>query len=327
MVNWTPTENRAERPHRYQHILQFIYSQPFAILPDYVGVVRDIVLERAGGYIPTEDEIRARIGAGPREVEAAVASAPRRPSGGVAVLPLYGVLSQRMNMMSEVSGGTSTETFARNFRSAISDPAIASVLIDVDSPGGSVYGVPELTDEIYRARGTKPIVAIANSMAASAAYWVATAADELVVTPSGDVGSIGVYTMHQDFSKAEELAGVKTTLISAGRYKVEGNEFAPLGVEAQAAVQARVDQFYRMFTNAVARDRGRSAAEIRGGFGEGRLVGAEDALRLGMVDRVATFDETAARMLRSAGPARSSRSAAADLDFRRRRLRLAGSRG
>lgn len=307
---------------KYVHVIRAIYEQPWAILPEYVALIQSIIQERAGGYLPTEDEIRARIGA-VRGPDAAMGDRSSSSAGAVAVLPLYGVISQRMNLMMEVSGGTSTERFAAMFREAMADPSVGSVLLDVDSPGGGVFGVPELADEIYAARGRKPIVAIANSMAASAAYWIAASADELVVTPSGMVGSIGVYTMHQDFSRAEDMAGIKTTLISAGKYKVEGNEFEPLDPTAEAAMQETVDNYYAMFTNAVARNRGASVADVRGGYGQGRVVPARDAVRMGLADRVATFDETIARMMRGAprkGVA-STRSAAADLEFRRRRLR------
>ncbi len=140
-------------------------------------------------------------------------------------------------MLMESSGGTSVQGVARQFRAAMADPDIGRVILDVDSPGGQVGGVEELAREIYQARGQKPVTAIANGLAASAAYWIATAADEFVVTPSGQVGSIGVFGMHQDVSAALEKDGVKVTMVSAGKYKTEGNPFEPLTDEARAAMQ------------------------------------------------------------------------------------------
>src|SRR5690606_12609791 len=110
---------------------------------------------------------------------------------------------------------------------------VGTIVLDVDSPGGGVYGVAEFAEEIYKARGQKRIVAVANSMAASAAYWIATAADELVVTPGGEVGSIGVYMLHEDWSGAYEKAGIKPTVIKFGENKAEGIDVEPLSESAQ----------------------------------------------------------------------------------------------
>jgi signal peptide peptidase SppA len=177
----------------------------------------------------------------------------------------------------------------------VADESVGAIVIDIDSPGGSVFGTPELADEILKARGAKPIIAVANSNADSAAYWIASAADEIVGTPSSMVGSIGVWTMHVDFSKMDERVGMKVTYVSAGKYKVEGNEYEPLGEEAQAALQARVDEYYGMFVAAVAKGRGVTASAVRNGYGEGRVVTAKQALALGMIDRIGTLGQTLAR--------------------------------
>jgi ClpP class serine protease len=141
-----------------------------------------------------------------------------------------------------------------------------------------VDGVEELSSEVYQSRGKKKMIAVANAMAASAAYWIASAADELVVTPSGQIGSIGVFAAHEDISKAAEMQGVKVSLISAGKYKTEGNPFEPLSSEARAAMQRDVDVFGEMFTAAVARNRGAGAP--RGGVRKpsGRWSGKESGL-------------------------------------------------
>ena len=144
------------------------------------------------------------------------------------------------------------------------------------------------------------MVAIANSLAASAAYWIGCAASEFYVTPGGEVGSIGVWQAHQDFSKALEEAGVKTTLISAGKYKVEGNPYSALDEEAQAFMQSRVDDYYAAFTKAVAKGRGVPISQVRDGMGLGRVLGADAAVQQSMVDGLATFDEVLSRMRRAA---------------------------
>jgi capsid assembly protease len=223
-------------------------------------------------------------------------TAPRSRAGAVAVLPLHGTIAHRMGMMSEISGGTSTERFSGWLRAALADPQVKSIVIDIDSPGGTVQGVSELGDEIFKARQQKPIIAVANAQAASAAYWLAAQASEIVVTPSGEVGSIGVFAAHEDVSQAVEKEGVKISFISAGKFKTEANPYEPLSSEARDAMQAKVNEYYSQFTSAVARGRGIAKSQVESGFGEGRMVMAKDAVKQGMADRVATFDQTLSRL-------------------------------
>jgi signal peptide peptidase SppA len=218
------------------------------------------------------------------------------------------VVTQRGNMVDDISGpgSTSTQKFTGALRQLLADDTVGQILIDIDSPGGSVYGVAELAGEIIKARAQKPVVAVANSLAASAAYWIGCSAGEFYVTPGGEVGSIGVWQAHFDYSKALEDEGVKPTLISAGKYKVEGNPYVPLDSEAQAFMQSRVDDYYDAFIKAVAKGRGVSLAEVRVGMGEGRVLGATAALAQKMVDGVATFDEVLSRMQKTARNSASS---------------------
>jgi ClpP class serine protease len=118
-----------------------------------------------------------------------------------------------------------------------------------------------------------------------------------VVTPSGQVGSIGVFAAHEDISKALDMEGIKVSLISAGKYKTEGMPYEPLSAEARANMQQMVNSFGDMFTNAVARNRGVGSYTVKNGFGEGRMVLARDAVKSGMADSVATLDQTLARLL------------------------------
>jgi len=214
----------------------------------------------------------------------------------IAVLPLFGTIMHRMGGLDEYSGGTSTERFATWFRSAMADSTVKSIVIDVDSPGGTVNGVPELADEIFQGRGTKQVVAVANSQAASAAYYLASQASEFVVIPSGEVGSIGVYAAHVDLSQALEKEGAKVSLVSFGKYKTEANPYEPLSEEARAMLQERVDKFGKMFVNAVARGRNTDAANVNANFGQGRMMLADDAKQAGMVDRVSTMERTLRRL-------------------------------
>lgn len=267
---------------RYRRVVRFIEDHPWAMLPSALDSLLEVLQLRIEGRIFSEEDIQARVGT------------PTPPSqrtvGMVAVIPVFGVMAHRMNMMTAISGGTSTEQLAAAFQQAVNDPAVSAIVLDIDSPGGSVFGVQELADVIYRGRGAKPITAVANATAASAAYWIGSQADELVVTPSGHVGSIGAIAVHMDRSKQAEMLGVRPTFITAGKFKGDGNELEPLDDATRADMQHRVDQYYDAFTRAVARGRGVKLTDVTDGFGEGRMVSAPDAVKLGMVDGLGTLD-------------------------------------
>jgi signal peptide peptidase SppA len=264
------------------YVLRAFTETPWAILPSTLAVLDEIVSRHAAGEKLEAEEIQARINNG-------AARPSERRIDKVAILPLFGTIFPRANMMTDVSGATSAERFADNFANLVRDPDIGAIVIDVDSPGGAVHGVDELSRQIYEARGSKPIVAIANHQMASAAYWIASAADELVVSPSGEVGSIGVFAVHRDLSAAQEREGVKTTIISQGKYKVEGNPYQPLSEDARQSIQAKVDEYYEFFVDGVARNRNVTSDVVRSGFGEGRMVSARKAVDAGMADRVDTL--------------------------------------
>lgn len=290
-------------PGRYRRIVQAITETPWAITEAAMKAMCEVVALRVEGVVLSREEISERISSGP-------GSRDPYGEGAVAVVPIYGLIAPRANLMTEISGGTSLQRLWAALDQAAADPAVASILLDVNSPGGSIDLLPETAAKIRAARQRKRVVAVANTTAASAAYWLASQADELVVTPSGSVGSIGVLAAHDDLSAAQEKAGVRTTLISAGRYKTEGNPYEPLGEEARAALQAMVDDFYAMFVADVARGRGVDRSAVRSGFGEGRMVLARQAVEAGMADRVDTFESTLARLARG----RRSRSSASALD-------------
>ncbi|MDE2100076.1 MAG: S49 family peptidase [Patescibacteria group bacterium] len=298
---------------RYPHVLQAVSEAPWAILPAKLLAIRDLLAFRAAGGHLTDEEIRERVGS-PRAAQP-LRVTPAQGGGKVAVLPFYGTVAQRMGLLAQSSGGVSTEAFAQLFQQAMDDPTVAAVVIEFDSPGGSVFGVEELAQRIYDARGQgKPIVAQVNPLCASAAYWVASQCDEIVATPSAQVGSIGVYTIHTDLSAQNEQLGEAYTVISAGKYKAEALPFGPLTPEAQAAIQDEVNASYGMFTQAVARGRGATPDEVRNGYGQGRMVGARQAKTLNLVDRVDTLDGTVTRLAKGSSRATiSQRHAALEL--------------
>lgn len=276
------------------HLIRFALDNEWALLPSKITDMMGVLAFHAAGHKHTPEEIQALVGE----------SAEPGKKGATAILPLRGVIAHRAGGMQESSGGASVERFTAMFRSVMTNDAIGAVIIDVDSPGGTVSGVQEIVAEMLAMRGKKPVVAVANSLMASAAYWIASAADEVVSIPSGTVGSIGVFTAHQDLSKALEKEGVKVTLISAGKFKVAGNPFEPLSDDEKAVIQARVDDAYGLFVKDVAAGRRVSVSDVKSGFGQGRAVPAKEALAAGMIDRIATLDQVAARLATHQGRAR-----------------------
>lgn len=299
---------------KYPHLLEFFSSQAWAMRPDKLSAITHFLVNKSRNSGISTEEIRVLV-------EAAKVGRPQKSYGAIAVLPVMGVISHRVGLVREVSEpqGASAEALGKKLEALVNNPEVGAIVLDIDSPGGTVSGVPELADQIFEARNQKKIIAVANAQAASAAYWIGSAASEFVVTPSGEVGSIGVFMIHQDLSERLKTEGVQTTVIKAGKYKAEGNPFMPLDPAAQAAFQVSVDRYYDSFVEAVARGRGARASSVRNGFGQGRMVSASEALDLGMVDRVATLDETLARL---GVKAEGQKTFRADLAYLQRELEI-----
>jgi len=232
-------------------------------------------------------------------------AAPNEGVRAIGVINLMGALMPRLSGVDAMSGDFASLTqFQREFTQMAARADLRAIVLNVDSPGGQVDLVQETAEQIRSARRSdRPIVAIANTTAASAAYWIAAAADELVVSPSGIVGSIGVYTIHQDISERMAKEGVRMTLIKAGPRKAEGHPFAPLDDQARADIQRRVRSAYADFTSSVADYRGVTTDVVRADpeedeahFGGGRAYEAKLAVELGMADRVETFSDLIARL-------------------------------
>jgi capsid assembly protease len=277
---------------KYPNVSRFVAETPWAILKSKLDAIVEVVALRASGGRLTDDQIAARLAAvAPQRNQARAAS--------VALLPLYGTIIPRADAFEQMSGGTSVEGFQGMFRDALADDDVTAIVIDIDSPGGSADLVPELAREIRAARGAKPIVAVANTLAASAAYWIGAQADEFVATPSALVGSIGVYSAHTDLSEALKEAGVKITYVDAGKHKTELMPSKPLTAEAKQGLQEIVDDCYAMFVEDVAAGRRTTVESVRNGFGQGRVVHARAALAEGMIDRIETLEAAVGRLLTS----------------------------
>ena len=283
----------------YEHVVREVFGQPWYTTPDHLATIASIVRSRLAGERLSPDDVRARLDA------VAQMAGPRggaRVQGAVGVIPIYGTIFPRANLMTEYSGGATSQGIARAFREALADPSIGSIVFDIDSPGGQAAGIDELATEIRNARGQKPMVAIANGMMASAAYYIGCQADELVASPSSLVGSIGCVTVHAEESKFLADLGVAVTVFRDPVGKAEGNPWEPLTDAGRDNIQQVTSDYADQFRAAVAKGRGVTPAAVKAGYGEGRVLTAKRALAAGLVDRIATLDETVIRLATGKGP-------------------------
>lgn len=203
---------------------------------------------------------------------------------GVYVLPIHGALVSRSAHLDMCTTMTSYEDIRSQLNAALNDGTVEHIALDIDSPGGSATGMIDLASEIYAARNLKPITAIVNFSAYSAAYGLASAASEIVLSNSSGVGSIGVIVRHVDMSKHYEAEGVKITTIFAGARKADLSSDAPLSEEATAWLTELVQQNYAEFTDMVARNRGLTVAAVRGT--EAGVYFGQQGIALGLADRI-----------------------------------------
>jgi signal peptide peptidase SppA len=273
----------------YPHIRRALSGKLWYVEPRKMEEILAVLELRLSGGAAAP-EVLESIRAG--NVEAAARAKASAGSGAIAVIPIYGMIMHRtMYDMSGGSAGTSCSAISTALQAAMADPNVGSIVLDIDSPGGDVDGVDELAAEILQARKQKKITAVSNCLCASAAYYLAAQATEIVVSPSSLTGSIGVYTMHEDDSAMLDAMGVKLELIKYGENKAEGNSLGPLSDSARAHLQEMVDTYGIAFEKAVARGRNVKQDLVHSKFGQGRVFDAKTAVKIGMADRVGTLAE------------------------------------
>lgn len=218
---------------------------------------------------------------------------------GVAVLAIDGVIAKRMNLLTQISGGVSTTQLQQDFTQALEDPSVSAIVLQIDSPGGAVDGTQEMANLIYQARGKKPIVALADGCMCSAAYWIGAAADQVFAgSDTTMVGSIGVVASHVDVSGAEAQRGVKTTEITAGKFKRVASQYGPLSQEGRQSIQDQLDHIYGVFTGAVSQYRGIGNADaVDQTMADGRVFLGQQAVDAGLVDGISTLDQIISQLI------------------------------
>ncbi len=269
-----------------------VITAPWAIEPGRLLEIQSIYLAHVRGEKADIAAIEARIGK-----PLANEPKPYTIEQGVAILPVEGVIAKRANMFMEISGGVSTELLGRDLQAALQDPQVHSVVLSIDSPGGTVDGTQALGSLVRSGREQKPIVALANGLMASAAYWIGSAASAVYIADTTTVsGSIGVVRSHTDYSKARADRGITVTEITAGKYKRIASDNAPLSKEGKAHLQAEVDYYYSLFVDAVASHRGVSVETVLEQMADGRTFIGQQGVDAGLVDGIQTLPQVIAAL-------------------------------
>lgn len=273
---------------KYENLASLVFNQPILCSPEYAETICVVLQDK----LDINTEGMEATGAEKREQELSVTPE------GTLIVPILGSMTHRASFLDAMSGIQSYGAIQSKIQAGLDDPSVKSILLDMDSPGGSVAGAFDLRDYIYSIRGQKPIVALARDTMASAAYLIGSACDKVYTTQTGQVGSIGVVAMHLDQSAKNKQAGVKPTFIYAGEYKTAGNPHEPLKGAALEYLQESVNQSYDMFVDAVAEARGIDADEIRAT--EARVYRGQKAVEIGLADGVMTMDSALKELANSA---------------------------
>lgn len=249
-------------------------------------------------------KVKASALAGPDAVRAAVETFAQRSVapvlvGDVAVIDLVGCITYKASWLSYYFGGAAIADLQQQFRLALADPAVKTIVFRTDSPGGCVDMASEFADEIFAARGQKPIIGIADTMICSCAYWLISQVDTIYATQSAQLGAVGVYTSHEDVSGMLEKAGIKVTLVAHGDNKVDGSPYEPLSDSARAEMKANVDEIGGWFDAAVARGRGVDVATVLEKFGQGKVFRGKTAIKLGLADKAGTFGQVLGKLVKT----------------------------
>lgn len=290
-----------------------IMNGPWAILPAYLEEIQSIYLTHLRGDKINLKDVEAAIGK-PLNNE----PKPYEVANGLAVIPIEGVIARKMNLLTAISGGVSTQAITRDYNAAVKDPAVDCIMLYLDTPGGEAMGIQDLARTIYQGRAVKPIIAFTDGLMASAGYWIGAAAHRVYISGNDtQVGSIGVVANHVDVSKMEEMKGVKTTEIYAGKYKRIASQYGPLSEEGRQTIQDRVDQLYSMFTDDVAAYRPDLSTDDLTTWADGKIFMGASAKKAGLVDGVSTRQRLMTRLMKDKGNFMLRESVEAEIEQRR----------
>ncbi len=273
--------------YQFVHVSQRVFNTPLLVLPHVAETIGAYVRSRMEGARPEASRFVGRPAVGPNGDWRGY-----RREGSAGIVSITGELVNRGAWLGASSGLTSYEGILQQMRAAAGDSDVETILLDINSPGGEAFGMTDTAREIRKAAGAKKVVAVINSVAASAAYGLASAAHEVVITESGIAGSIGVVMVHFDRSGQAAKEGVKATVItnSDGLDKARGHPFAALSADDVAFMRTRADRIMDGFVKLVVDHRPKLTSKAIRSQRANTFIG-EDAVRAGLVDRVGTFDQ------------------------------------
>ena len=264
--------------HKLPHIAARIFNTPLLVTHDRIREIIVALNERIEISAETIDGYTTNVNDYiPEQID------------NIAVIPVHGTLVHQGGFADALSGIQSYSEIRSMYQAALQSSQYESILWSFRSPGGEVSGLFDFIDEIYESRGIKPMAAIVNEMAMSAAFGLASAVGNIYIPRTGMVGSVGVIAMHKDQSKADEKAGLKYTAVYAGAKKNEGNPHEPFSKEDREALQERVNDTYELFTATVARNLGVSQQAIKD-TEAGDYIG-EKAVAVGFASQIASYTE------------------------------------
>jgi len=218
-----------------------------------------------------------------------IASNKYREKKGIAEIKISGPLVKTDDWFTSIIGATSYESISDTLDDLAENPGIKGIVLNIDSPGGVVSGIDSVVDSIKRAAKVKPVVAFSDGMMCSAAYWIGSAASYIVASKNADIGSIGVVSVHQEFSKMNESEGITTTVFKAGEFKAGGNPYEPLTDKVKAEIQQRLDFTYNNFKKSIAKNRKTTIDKVND-MAEGRVFIGKQAKDIGLIDEIGNID-------------------------------------
>lgn len=291
------------------HIAERALNRPLVIHPDKAAIITDVLSGRIGIDGPDlgalSPEANRFFGSNRRE-DGSYSTA--RIAGGVAVVSIVGTLVNRGAWVGAYSGLVSYEGISAQLREAGADPSVHSVILDIDTGGGEAGGITTVAAQIKALAQTKRVIAVVNDTAASGGYWLASAADEIVVSETSMVGSIGVVVLHVNRAGEMQQRGWSPTFIFSGAHKVDGHSLGPLPDSVRADVQQAIDALYGRFVEGVAAGRGvRLTAEMARAT-EARVFHGQAAIAAGLADRLGTFEGVLSELQTRRGPSAGRQS-------------------
>lgn len=249
-----------------------IFTEAWAIRTEYFRAMLECVQSPDGLFDPDMEVGRAET-----DYE-----------GTTAVIPVKGpLMNDASPLMQMLFGASSYQTITSQIEAAAMDDSITSIVLDVNSPGGTIAGIADVVAAVKGAG--KPVVAYTSGIMASAAYWIASAADSIVASPQAVVGSIGAVMTITDYSKADEQAGVEEIEIVSSQSPHKRPN--PKTDEGKATLQAHIDELAQVFIDSVAENRGTTPENVLENYGQGRVFVGNSAKTAGMVDSIGVFNE------------------------------------